>query len=248
MSAVEPPPFLEALREELSRVAEADARAAEQGPARRRPSIFRLHLRLPRVRLALPVTVMLLALLVGVGVTATGVLSPSDSNRGGQVALQNGDDFAPPLLRTLSLLQQLPEPADALPPGLSDSGLADAAIRLAPPAPPSDVGAPFDRDAWVVPSRDDPDRLLLLVETESGFGGAPGRDAADVAAGRAYIYTEAQDGDGISLVGLAPDGVDRVTVDTREGGIELPVRDNTFGAVLRASGVLGVSWSGMDEP
>ncbi len=53
MSVVEPPPFLEALREELSRVAEADARAAEQAPgaAVRRSCASRL--RLPQLRLAL---------------------------------------------------------------------------------------------------------------------------------------------------------------------------------------------------
>ncbi len=139
-------------------------------PVRRRS-----RLRLPQLRLALPATVMLLALLGGVGVVTSGVLSQRGEHDGnGQVALNDGAAYGPTLLRTLSVLRQAPVAADALPPGLAERGYADAAIRLSPPAPASDVGAPFTQGAWIVPASDGADRLLLVIETYSGLGGTPG--------------------------------------------------------------------------
>jgi hypothetical protein len=243
MSALGPPPFLESLREEFARVAEADAQAAAAAPARRR----RPRLRLPQMRLAVPATVMVLALLAGVGVIASGVLSPT-ADKQGQIALQNGDGYGASLLRTLSVLQQLPEPADALPPGLDERGLATAAIKLDPPPPAAAAGAPYTQGAWVVPALDDPDRLLLVVATATGLGGSPGLTARDVATGRAYLYTE--EGGGRALIGLVPDGVETVTAHLARGGtVELPVRDNTFGAVLPTDGgIARISWDGMTGP
>ncbi|MDO8186295.1 hypothetical protein Q5424_14365 [Conexibacter sp. JD483] len=245
MSAVEPPPpFLDALREEFARVTEADAQALADGPARRRRLA---RLRLPQLRVALPVTVVLLALLVGLGVTASGVLTPQPDG-GGQMALNGSDRYGSELRRTLSLLEQLPAPAAALPPGLSERGLADAAIALTPPAPAADVGAPFPLRAWVVPARDEPDRLLLVVQTDTGLGGSPGLTAEDVRAGRAYLSFPDERGDPRPLVGVVPDGVERVTVHSGSRTIELPVRDNTFGAVVRVDGIDRISWSGMAGP
>jgi len=243
MSALEPPPFLEALREELTRVAEADARAAAP-PARG----HRLRLSLPRLRVALPIAVALLALAALVGVTTSGLLTPTHSERG-DVALRDNQHYGPELRRTLALLQREPLPASALPPGIGEKGAADGAIRLTPPSPAADVAAPLRQPAWVVPALQSDDRLALVMETTRGLAGSPGLTAADVRAGRARLLAGVPNSAEQALVGLVPDGVDRVTVRFADGGsTELSVTDNAYGATLPAETFAGVSWSGMDGP
>lgn len=244
MSALGPPPFLDALREEFARVAEADAQAAVVAPARRRP-----RLRLPRLRIALPIAVALLALAALVGVTTSGLLTPSHSDRGGEVALRDNEHYGLELRRTLALLEREPLPASALPTGIGEKGVADGAIRLSPPAPAADVAAPLRQSAWVVPALDGDDRLALVMASAVGLSGSPGFAATDVRAGRALVLVSVANGAQQALVGLVPDGVDRVTVHFADGGSgELPVADNSYGATLRADSFAGISWSGMDRP
>lgn len=245
MSALEPPPFLDSLREEFTRIAEADAQAAAAAPAGRR----RARLRLPQLRFALPATVMLLALLAGVGGVVSGVILPTRDDGPGELAQRSDGDYGPALLGALSLLQQLPAPADELPPGLDERGLAKAAIRLAAPAPARTAGRPVERAAWVVPAKADHDRVALVIETSRGLGGTPGLTASDVEAGNAWLYADEESG-GQTLLGIVPDGVAEVTVEFVSGEpVELPVRDNTFGALLpNERAIAGISWRGMAGP
>lgn len=244
MSAVEPP-FLAGLRQEFERVAEADAATGRPAP-RRRP-----RLRSLRLRVALP-AMTALALLAAIAVAATGLVSLSIDLGGsdpapiavpGETAVGG---FSEALRARVSVLGRTRTEGDAIDSSLvrtlpSNLQLGQS-LRIVPPPGAEPAAAPR-LQIWLVPS--DRGAVAITVWTDQmGDASSPTEfDAAQLELGRAHALV------GEQIFGVAPDGVDQVTVTNAAGRqMLLPVHDNVFIGRFEGSVPVVVTWEGMRRP
>jgi hypothetical protein len=240
MSAVEPP-FLSGLRQEFERVAEADAAAGRRAP--RRPP----RLRQFRLSFALPVLTAL-TLLVAIAVVATGAVTLS-VDLGGETELpasrspEAGFDAA--LVDRVALLSRERTERDRIAPGINAETARTLrmteSLRIVLP-PGSDPGIEKTVATWVLPTVSGDLAIATWVRGNAETYVSSEGDLAEIDQGRAVITA------GDYIIGLVPDGVERVTVTTRDGEeARLPVAGNVFAAPFDGD-FAGVTWEGMAGP
>jgi hypothetical protein len=246
MSAAEPPPFIAELRQEFRRVVEADAEVAAASGTTVRPRRLRLRrFDLSRLRVALPVLAALAAL-GGVTVVATDVVSVSGDSQPGTSAPAQSGAFSDELVQQVSMLGRPRTDADVI--GTDVAQLpADvepgAALHVVPPPPPADSthATPSDAENWLLPA-DRGDLVIGMSVAGTPVWALTRADSSRVERGLAVGAR------GDNLIGVVPNGVESVTVRLKSGeSVELPVRDNVFGAHLDGD-FAGVEWSGMQRP
>jgi hypothetical protein len=226
--SLERPRFLDVLGVELSRVVRAEAARTVRVPPRRTP----------RWRVVLAATAATLAIAGGAG-AATGVVSISELVPGGGTDPAQVQQFAPPeatgtfdpaLAGQLSVLARARTSADEMgAPGRYVGGdvAPGSSLRIEAPAPTA--GTPHAEattlPSWIVPTSSGAAALYSLSPGATGPGTGVAATVAMLDAGHAWMTTNDD------LLGLAPDGVEHVTVTLRDGSqVELPVVGNVFGA------------------
>lgn len=226
--SAERPRFMDALGAELSRVARAEAARASRAPRRRTTR---------RQLIAVAAAVTLAA--GGAAGAATGVVSISELIPGGvndpaqvqQFAPSEATaEFDPALVRELSVLRRPRTAADEMgAPGRYVGGDVAPGSSLRILAPPPEPGTPHAGattiPSWILPTSTGAAALYGLSPGATGPGTGVAATPQMLEAGRARMTTNDD------LLGLAPDGVDRVTVTLRDGSrVELPVAGNVYGA------------------
>ncbi len=225
------PPFVDELGAELARVASAETarRGRRTPPARMRGAV-----------LAAAATLAL----AGAAGAATGTISvstliPGDGHAPAQVqrfaAVDATATFDPALVREVSLLRRTRTHADEMgAPGHYVNGDVAPGSSLRVEAPPPAPGTPHadatKLPAWVLPTSTGAAALYSLSPGATGPGTGVAATPEMLEAGHAWMTTND------ALLGLAPDGVERVTITLRDGSaVQLPVSGNVFGAQLDQS-------------
>jgi hypothetical protein len=219
---------LDALGAELARVARAEVAPAVRSPRRR----------LARMRLIAAGAAATFAI-AGVAGAASGVVSVSELIPGGGHDPAQVQQFAPPeqmgsfdpaLVRELSVLRRARAASDSMG-AVADYVSGDAApgssLRIEAPTPPPGTphASPTTLPTWILPTSTGAAALYGLSPGATGPGTGVAATPEMLEAGHAWMTTNDD------LLGLAPDGVARVTVTLRDGStVTLPVVGNVFGA------------------
>ncbi|HST43525.1 MAG TPA: hypothetical protein VLK58_28625 [Conexibacter sp.] len=190
-----------------------------------------------------------LTLLVAIAVVATGAVTLS-VDLGGETELPVSRSpetaFGMELVDRVAVLSRERTARDRIIPELMMTGLTElrpaASLRVFPPSG-ADSAVDDAVKMWLVPKGED--RLVLVTWAK---GAAKATVVADV--DRAELLRGRAVADIANYVlGLVPDGVERVTVTTRDGReTVLPVDGNVFAAPIEDGPHTGLAWEGMTRP
>ncbi|MDW5592887.1 hypothetical protein VSS74_00960 [Conexibacter stalactiti] len=200
--------------------------------------------------MALPVLTAF-ALLAAIAVVATGAVSLSIDLGGSDPVPMNAPSegaasgFSDELVARVGVLSRARTDGDAIDPSLVRSLPPDLrlgqSLRVVPP-PGADPTAASQLAIWLVPTASG-SVAVTVWQAQGGEAGNPTQfDAAGLASGRTSALV------GEQIFGVAPDGVDRVTVRDGAGReTELPVNDNVFIGNFEGARPL-ITWEGMRGP
>ncbi|HEX7290983.1 MAG TPA: hypothetical protein VF250_07635 [Conexibacter sp.] len=228
----ERPAFVDAIGDELRRVARADMTRATRA---RRPL---------RIRTAVLAVLATLALVGAAG--AAGLVPLPGGGGGPHFSSQEATGrFSPALTDRVAALGEPRTAADAMGEAARyvagpDGPAPGSSLRVAvpPPAQGTSHASATVLPVWLVPTASGAVSMQVLAKGADGPASGFAADLRMVEQGHAWMTVDRD------LIGLAPDGVDRVDVLLRGGAhVSLPVVKNVFGAKLDAA-VRGVRLDG----